>query len=328
MGGGMEGGKGGRGQQADLSGPGPHAASLLGNVGRTTVSGTVTGSEFGGSQTLPVGEDIYGPFEAGFGAQQANVLARLGCKTTVNVPGGIDTHTAEQMVAAQCGVKLPRYENGQLLSLLDTCGGHTREYHFHERLKCLYQETGAHSTQIGLMNDDQPLYGKWENFQTGALPKLDSCGGHYGPTPQDPSGQTYHYHVQDQAPFTVGCYGPNADGSLVSLEQCRALYEGCNDGSPSSIETAHRGTISYDLWCPCYDKSGSNVEGQRFVSATTNEVSVNAEISVASGVETTEQPTKQKKNKNKKKANGNKKGTKRKNKNRKKKNNKKANQGE
>ena len=42
----------------------PSAAGLLGNVGYTTVSGTVaTGVQQ--AYTLPSGEDIYGPFEAG-----------------------------------------------------------------------------------------------------------------------------------------------------------------------------------------------------------------------------------------------------------------------
>ncbi len=35
------------------------------------------------------------------------------------------------------------------MSLLDECGGHTREYHFHERLSCLYDgATGGHSPKV------------------------------------------------------------------------------------------------------------------------------------------------------------------------------------
>lgn len=44
--------------------------------------------------------------------------------------GGIDTYTAEQMVAHQCSVTLPRVENdgaNGYISLLDECGGHTNE---------------------------------------------------------------------------------------------------------------------------------------------------------------------------------------------------------
>ena len=57
--------------------------------------------------------------------------------------GGIDTYTAEQMVAHQCSVTLPRIEGDAYISLIDECGGHTNEYHFHERLKCLYDPEAA-----------------------------------------------------------------------------------------------------------------------------------------------------------------------------------------
>ena len=59
--GGGGGGPPGQGQQQQqLTGQGPWAASLLGQVGRTTVAGTVQDSEFGGGKNLPVGEDIFG----------------------------------------------------------------------------------------------------------------------------------------------------------------------------------------------------------------------------------------------------------------------------
>jgi hypothetical protein len=53
----------------------PCAASLLGDVGLTTATGTDrrTGAYFG------VGENIYGPFENGFGSPQDFLLERLGC---------------------------------------------------------------------------------------------------------------------------------------------------------------------------------------------------------------------------------------------------------
>jgi hypothetical protein len=38
---------------------------------------------------------------------------------------GIDTQTAEQMIAHQCGVTLPRGAGSNYISLLDECGGHT-----------------------------------------------------------------------------------------------------------------------------------------------------------------------------------------------------------
>jgi hypothetical protein len=52
---------------------------------------------------------------------QDNILAGLGCSpgSLGHVAGGIDTHTAEQMVAHQCGVTLPRYEGARYISLID-----------------------------------------------------------------------------------------------------------------------------------------------------------------------------------------------------------------
>lgn len=35
----------------------------------------------------------------------------------------------------------------------------------------------------------------------------------------------YYYMVQDQPPFTVGCFGP-----VSSVEDCRKLYSSCGDG--------------------------------------------------------------------------------------------------
>jgi len=52
----------------------PCPAALLGDVGFVVVTGTDerTGKSFS------AGENIYGPFEAGFGAQQANILEVSG----------------------------------------------------------------------------------------------------------------------------------------------------------------------------------------------------------------------------------------------------------
>lgn len=231
-----------------------HAAPLLGDVARTTVSGTDSRS----GASFPIGENIFGPFEAGFGSRQNSILEGLGCSSGNNghVAGGIDTHTAEQMVAAQCGIALPRVEGDEYIALLDECGGHARDYHFHERLSCLYSAQGTHSPQVGEANDERPLYGKWEDFLAGELPWLDACGGHYGVTPDSGGAQVYHYHVQDAAPFTVGCFGPNDDGSLVTVQQCRDFYDDC-DGVLVDVTTP-AGAKQYDLWCPCYDATGSN----------------------------------------------------------------------
>lgn len=234
----------------------PSAAPLLGSVGYTTV--VCTGTEQG---DRAIGEDIYGPFEAGFSSQQDGILAGMGCSTGQGyVDGGIDTATAESIVARDCiGA------TGSLSrSIIDSCGGHTPEYHFHEpKVSCCGDNVNiGHSLRFGDANDGKGIYGPMETNTE--KPTLDACGGHWGPTP-DQSADSYHYHIQDKAPFTVGCFGPNADGSTVSLAQCKALYEGCsstavtyNVQTGSTWPMTSSGTVSYKLWCPCYDSDGSN----------------------------------------------------------------------
>jgi hypothetical protein len=189
----------------------PAGCSLLGDVGRTSVPG----SDARSGDTFPVGENIYGPFEAGFASQQDSRLESLGCAqgSLGHVAGGIDTQTAEQMVAAQCSITLPRCGDGSpnaascpssttYISLLDECGGHTNDYHFHERLDCLYSHTqgSGHSTRVGFaMDGTTGLYGKWESFATSTRPALDACGGHFGVTPDSSGASVYHHHVQVRA---------------------------------------------------------------------------------------------------------------------------------
>jgi hypothetical protein len=160
----------------------PCSSPLLGDVGTTTVDGTdpVTG-------LLAAGENVYGPFEAGFSSDQDDILLGLGC-TEANVEGayitgGIDTATAVSMVNAACDIHLPYTDSqGTYFDLLDQCGGHTEDYHFHQRLSCLYDAAATgHSTQIAVGNDGQYLYGKYED--TEEYPLLDACGGHFGVTP-------------------------------------------------------------------------------------------------------------------------------------------------
>ena len=130
--------------------------------------------------------------------------------------------------------------------------------------------------------DGKGIYGKWEvqptdanDPTTGILPVLDTCGGQFGVTPDSSGASVYHYQVQDQPPvsfqwknpdfllknpdflltnvdfitkFTVGCFGPAADGSgPVTLEGCRALYSECGDGDTVTVTTP-AGSKEYDLW--------------------------------------------------------------------------------
>ena len=45
---------------------------------------------------------------------------------------------------------------------------------------------------------------------------------------------------------------------LVSLSECRALYDGCSD-TPETLTTENGVEIKYRLYCPCFDANGSNV---------------------------------------------------------------------
>ena len=131
------------------------------------------------------------------------------------------------------------------------------QYHFHERMTCLYEQSGGHSPKIGEANDGTPIYGMWENYEARELPLLDACGGQFGVTPDSSGEVVYHYHVQSKPPFTFGCYGPAMDGGLVTVEECRATYTECGDGDVVDLTTKD-GTFEYDHWCPCYDANGHN----------------------------------------------------------------------
>ena len=142
--------------------------------------------------------------------------------------------------------------------IVGPCGGHTSDYHFHRGFSCLYAESGGHSTKVGDVAS-HAIYGKWEDYSLKRLPLLDACGAHIGPTPES-STPVYHYHVQDQAPFTVGCHGPSQSGGLVSVAVCRSLYSDCdNDGGSGTTISTKTGNVQYDRFCPCFDATGSNM---------------------------------------------------------------------
>lgn len=67
---------------------------------------------------------------------------------------------------------------------------------------------------------------------------------------------SYYYVITDEAPFTLGCYGP------ATVSQCHNLYSDC-DNKLYSITTEY-GTDDYDLDCPCYNAYGSNVAGHNY----------------------------------------------------------------
>lgn len=240
----------------------PCSAALLGDVGCTTVSGTEAYNHelIEQGQTIPAGAHIQGPFEAGMTQTQKSIFEAWGCtnpESLYDTEGGLDIGTAEGKVSYLCQIKFPRLcSDTTYTGLVGPCGGHTSRYHFHRSLKCLYSESGAHSTAVGIAGPWK-IYGKWEDYTNNQIPLLDACGGHFGPTPSGGSSD-YHYHVQDKAPFTIGCHGPTHDNKLVSVATCRTLYPSC-DGTLVQLQVGESGTtISYDRFCPCFDAAGLN----------------------------------------------------------------------
>eukprot|EP00941_MAST-03F_sp_MAST-3F-sp1_P000439 g439.t1 len=265
-GGGSGGGSGGGGggttscTNPTCSSP-PCAASLRGDVGCTTVSGTVAYSAdlLTKGDAIPANTHIYGPFEAGFGETQKNILKGFGCtddnvESAYDTVGGTDVDIAEKKIAAACNLVMPRIEGDNYYGLVGSCGGHTSDYHFHKSFSCLYDESASgHSAKIGVVGSWN-LYGKWED--TGVLPELDACGCHFGVTPNSNGQSVYHCHVQDKAPFTIGCHGPSATGGLVDVATCRSLYSECGDKEETF--TISGVSYKYDRDCPCFDGAGLN----------------------------------------------------------------------
>ena len=82
-------------------GVGLMSANLLGDVALTTVQCPTGGKTAG---TRAVGEDIFGPMEAGFTSAQLTSMFRSSCGTAA-LDGGIDTATSEVRARAR---PLPR----------------------------------------------------------------------------------------------------------------------------------------------------------------------------------------------------------------------------
>eukprot|EP00943_MAST-04B_sp_MAST-4B-sp1_P008435 g8435.t1 len=133
-------------------------AGLLGDVALTVVSGFATqqnGADVGTKGNVRnVGENIFGPFEAGFGTAQDDVIRdQLGCTKSATLcysEGGTDVTIAEKICAYNCNISLPRLENGKYYGFLDNCGGHTKDYHYHKDLSCLYTSSAGskHSIKV------------------------------------------------------------------------------------------------------------------------------------------------------------------------------------
>ena len=277
------GGGGGGGGTAACSNPTfaslPAAADLRNDNGCTYAAGTETYTDTGVGGTtktltyevsgnaVSTNAHIYNSFEAGFSSSQDSVISGWGCSTPsdfYDTAGGLDLGLAESKVRKLCydsaAYSFPNVQSdGSYRGCVGPCGGHTNDYHFHGRYHCLYEQSGTHSTKIG---DVGPyiMYGKWEDFTNKKLPHLDACGAHIGKTPDSPATDVYHYHVQDRAPYGVGCYGDGTN--LVTVAACRALYTECGDGTETFTDMPQpdgtKKTFNYDRDCPCFDANGLN----------------------------------------------------------------------
>ena len=231
---------------ADYVGKNPTAAPLRGAVGCLDL-GVLATRPKAGNKNIDA-NNLYGPMEAGFSSAQPGA----SCLQTFELPGGVDTNVAESVMNTVC-----KANTGEVMQLLDYCGGHASPFHYHERMNCLYSAdtTTKHSTRIGTAADGNGVYG--HNVDGGCEPTdLDWCGGRTGVTPDSNGKEVYYYVVSNRAPFALGCFGP-----VTTEAQCRALYPEC-DGVTVSLTSEH-GTDAYDLDCPCFDPAtGSNVVGQ------------------------------------------------------------------
>ena len=247
------------------TGAGVVAAALRSDVGCTTIASNALVysheiSEAVGS-TIAANAHIYGPFEAGFSSSQDSIIAGWGCSPSslaYDTAGGLDLGIATAKVAAVCGVTLPSISGTKYTGLTGSCGGHTGNYHFHGGFECFEDASGTHSPKVGVAGSYN-VYGRFEDQDAGKYPLLDACGAHFGYTPESPSTSVYHYHIQRDAPFTIGCHGPSSSpayGGLVTVAECRALYSECS-GSTSSL-TFGGSTYTYMRDCPCFDANGLN----------------------------------------------------------------------
>lgn len=211
----------------------PTAAPLLGNVACVDNPTNTTNER---DEFIEFAKDIYGPMEDGLDACNGET-----------VPGGVDTATAQSIIQFSC--------NNADLELLNACGGHAN-FHYHEDMSCLYTEdlSSGHSTKFATALDGNGIYGRF--IDGGVEPTdLDACGGRTGITPDSGGAEVYYYVMQDRAPFTIGCFGP-----VSSVQECRDLYDDCENGDEQELTLQDGSVLIFDTWCPCFDSDGFNID--------------------------------------------------------------------
>lgn len=97
--------------------------------------------------------------------------------------------------------------------VLDLCHGHPERrgmYHYHDLSPCLSaaRAQGGHSALLGYVIDGFGLYGPFDGPGQAEVTNaaLDECHGHIGPVPSEVGvAMLYHYHMNGEFPFSVGC---------------------------------------------------------------------------------------------------------------------------
>lgn len=111
---------------------------------------------------------------------------------------------------------------------VDSCAGHaspTGSYHIHsglgintttkrENCRLPVDTEGEHSELLGWMFDGFGFYGRYS--LNGVVPTdLDKCSGHI----HELDGvMTYHYHLPDEFPWTIGCFKGCPEASNNEME--------------------------------------------------------------------------------------------------------------
>jgi hypothetical protein len=106
--------------------------------------------------------------------------------------------------------------------IFDGCEGHPQqngEYHYHHDSPCFNtSEEKAHSPLIGYAIDGFGIYGP-RNMDGKIVTNadLDDCHGHSEQVIQDEgsAAETYHYHVNQEFPYTLGCFTGEVDPTIL-----------------------------------------------------------------------------------------------------------------
>lgn len=106
--------------------------------------------------------------------------------------------------------------------IFDACEGHPQQqgqYHYHHNSPCFNQgNEGEHSPLLGYALDGFGLYGaRGENGKILTNMELDECHGHTGSAldRQGNSANEYHYHINNEFPYTLGCFKGEVDQSML-----------------------------------------------------------------------------------------------------------------